>query len=116
MNTKKWKKLAPIKKGELHIGCLNCSTAEYEASMDKIIANVFGTASLLCDGREVVAGENYSRKHNDEFFTFANAEKLAAKDPNHDWQVVMYGPLHGETYQRHGKEKWVCVESNMGFV
>jgi hypothetical protein len=29
---------------------------------------------------------------------------------------VLDGPLHGETYQRQGKNHWVLVERNLGFA
>ena len=115
MPKRKWTKLPPIKKGELHIGCLNCSTAEYQASMDHLIGSGFGFAALLKDGDVVFDGDSVYEETG-QYPSFAEAEAEAAKDPNHDWQVVIDTPLHGETYQRHGKNKWICVESNRGFA
>ena len=42
-------------------------------------------------------------------------EEAVAEDPDHDWQVEIYGPMHGETYQRQGPGHWVMVKTNGGF-
>lgn len=46
----------------------------------------------------------------------ADAERAAVADPDHDWRIVLYGPLHGEVYQRHGLSEWMLVEKNEGFA
>lgn len=51
-----------------------------------------------------------------DYWTVSRAERLARQDPDHDWRIVLYGPLHGEVYQRHGRNQWVLVESNEGFA
>lgn len=51
-----------------------------------------------------------------EYWTVSRVERLARQDPDHDWRIILYGPLHGEVYQRHGKSQWVLVESNQGFA
>lgn len=51
-----------------------------------------------------------------DYWTVSRVERLARQDPDHDWRIVLYGPLHGEVYQRHGKSQWVLVESNQGFA
>ena len=53
---------------------------------------------------------------DDELMTCADAEMLAAKDPNHDWRIVLHGPLSGRTYQRHGPGRWMLVEKSEGFA
>lgn len=51
-----------------------------------------------------------------EYWDVAEAEKMAAVDPDHDWRIVLYGPLHGEVYQRHAEGVWNLVEKNAGFA
>lgn len=51
-----------------------------------------------------------------EYWEVSDAEKAAAADPEHDWRIVLFGPLHGEVYQRHGPEEWNLVEKNEGFA
>jgi hypothetical protein len=48
--------------------------------------------------------------------TVAQAEELAKADPDHDWRIVLHGPLRGMTYQRHGDTQWMLVEKNEGFA
>ncbi len=107
---KNWIKLLPIQKGDLHVGCANCSTAEYIAPMDLSIPVGYGSSDLMMD-KTVIWDENEGTE-----ITIQQAEDMAAKDPDHDWRIHRYGAMHGETYQRHGTNKWVCVESNPGFA
>ena len=107
---KSWKKLPPIKKGELHIGCLNCSSAARVAPLEMLISVGYGSSDLMMDNICM-----WDENEGDEL-TVAEAEKMAAKNPDHDWRIHRYGAMHGETYQRHDKDLWVCVESNRGFA
>lgn len=106
-----WEKLPPIAHDKLHIGCVHCSTACLEAPMDMDIGVGFGASWLSRDGEQVLDGEK-----EDDQVTVQRCEELAVADPDHDWRIVRYGPLHGETFQRHGPGKWICVESNRGFA
>ena len=115
MSEDKWEKLPQIESKKLHIGCLNCSTASLEAPMDMLILVGLGSAYVEKDGKIIYDGEKAHEKKK-KVWSVRDAEKLAAKDPDHDWRIVKYGPLHGETFQRHGPEKWVCIESNRGFA
>lgn len=118
MNTKKvkWKKLKPLN-GRIN-PCLCCPPIEAKACMKKIIAVGFGYAVVQKDGKIVLDGEEKTSKAKSMRGapTFATAERMAAKDPDHDWRVVLYGPLHGESYQRQGKGSWLLVEANQGFA
>ncbi len=40
----------------------------------------------------------------------------AAADPDHDWRIVLNGPLSGRTYQRHAAGEWALIEQNQGFA
>lgn len=110
-----WKKLSQIKAEQLNVGCLNCSTAALIAPLDMWIVTGFGMAIVTKDGHEIYDGERDYQK-NGKCKTVADIEKRARRDPNHDWRIIKHGPLHGETFQRQGKDKWVCVESNEGFA
>ncbi len=94
--------------------CANCPPIPTQAPMHKLICVGFGCAELQRDGQCVLDGEALS--HEDRPPTFADAEILAVADPDHDWRVVLQGPLHGETYQRQGVEMWVLIERNAGFA
>jgi len=112
-----WRKLPQIKPESLWIGCLNCSTATLEAPLDMLIVVGFGDAYATKDGEVIHDGEMDSQE-NDTYKVkrVKDIEDMAAKDPDHDWRIVKHGPLHGETFQRHGPNKWVCIESNPGFA
>lgn len=85
--------------------------------MDMLIAVGFGSAYVTRDGETVYNEMDYRDSvDGSEFWTVQTAENVAAQDPNHDWRIVKYGPLHGETFQRQGKGKWYCIESNKGFA
>lgn len=105
-----------IKPEELHIGCATCSSASLQADMDMRICVGFGYAALLKDDKEVWNERDNESGEWEGFMTVQQAEDMAAADPDHDWQIVLHGPLHGETYQRHGAGQWLCIESNQGFA
>ncbi len=117
MNTRNlnWAQVKPLEDKQLFIGCLCCSTACRIAHADLPIAVGFGSAVLTKDDELI-----YSETQDGPVGTVADAEKLAAADPDHDWRIQKDGPLHGETFQRHAKGKyagqWVCIESNQGFA
>lgn len=102
-------KVEPIDPKEIHIGCLTCSTAAPTLRMNRIMATGFGQVTVTKGDEMIWSGDDPEREAS-EF------EELAAKDPDHDWRIEFVGPLHGETYQRHGKENWVCIASNAGFA
>lgn len=104
-----FEKKPQIKEEELHLGCLACSTASLTLSMDRVLATGFGMVAVRRDG-VCIWSDDDPEKTAQEF------EDLAAGDPDHNWQIEFVGPMHGETYQRHGKENWVCIASNEGFA
>lgn len=110
-------KYEPIIEGSKN-QCKCCPPIPTQACMNKVIAVGFGAAYVSRDGLLVLDGEKrYSDSEDGEdLLTFADAEEVASKDPDHDWRVVFYGPLHGETYQRQGEKAWLCIERNDGFA
>jgi len=94
--------------------CLNCPPIEPTLDMDRTIAVGFGAAFVAKD-HETVFVETPDTEFED-CWTVAMAEAAAAADPDHDWRIVMDGPMHGETYQRQGEGRWVLVEANGGFA
>jgi len=83
--------------------------------MHMMIAVGFGTAIVTKDNKEVYDGEA-DWINNNEPKCVSDIEAMAKNDPDHDWRIIKYGPLHGETFQRHADDTWVCIESNMGFA
>jgi hypothetical protein len=107
-------------------GCLVCDSAGAKPltfPMDGLIAVGFGFAACTKDGQPVL--EEPQERFDDsgepideelEYPTGADAEKLAAADPDHDWRIQLEGPLSGRTYQRQGEANWVLVAQNEGFA
>ena len=96
-----------------HVPCLCCEPMQSQLCPNARISVGFGMAALTKDG-EIVWVE---QKHEwNECLTVAQAEELAAADPEHDWRIVLHGPLRGSTYQRHGEKKWMLIEKNEGFA
>lgn len=115
-----------IEGGANPCGC--CPTIPTQAPMDKIIAVGFGTAQAWRDDELVADGEGCGNKgpyfirdgqpeHIEDYITFGDIEEIAALDPDdHNWTIVLHGPMHGETYQRQGLGVWLCIERNQGFA
>jgi len=106
-------KLQPAIEGGQPAECRCCGPRLSQLCGDSVIAVGFGFAGLLRDGEVVYQedGEDWNR-----CMTVAQAEKLAATDPLHDWQIILNGPLRGSTYQRHGENQWVLIDKNQGFA
>jgi hypothetical protein len=107
---KGWKKEKPYK-DKIHQGCMNCPPVESIAPMDTIVAVGFGDAHISKDDKII-----FDERRGEEPHELKEFEEMAQQDPDHDWRLVLYAPLRGRIYQRHGKEKWVLIESNMGFA
>ena len=111
--TSAWTKLPPI---EAHYGgCLNCGPRPAQFPLEGVIAVGFGYAALHKDGAPVWS-EDEAVSDNSSMMTGAEAEALAAQDPDHDWRIVLHAPLSGRTYQRHGPGERVLVEMKQGFA
>ena len=100
-----WTKLPAIE-GKFG-GCLCCGVRASFFPPDGVIAVGFGYAGLHRDGEPT---------EDDAYMTGKIAEERAAADPDHDWRILLEGPLSGRTYQRHGPGHWALVEQNMGFA
>lgn len=92
-------------------GCLSCGVRPSFFPADGIIAVGFGYAGLHRDGEPM-----WTEQDGQEDMTGEQAEAMAAADPDHDWRIVLEGPLSGRTYQRHAASEWALIEQNMGFA
>jgi len=105
--------LMPVIEGGQSCGCLNCGATKTQLCGDSRIAVGFGAAYLSRDDETVwyEAGQEW-----EECMTVSEAESLARADPDHDWRIVLHGPLRGATYQRQAEATWLLIETNMGFA
>ncbi len=84
--------------------------------MDTLVAVGLGDARITKDG-ETIYEEPYGEKsYGKRFRRLRSFERLARKDPDHDWRLILLAPLRGRVYQRHGDGLWVLVESTQGFA
>lgn len=113
MSKTDWKK-EPAVEGK-HGGCLNCGPRPSFFPLNSAIAVGFGYAGLECDGEPVWVEPSIDYDEED-LMTGAQAEAMAAADPDHDWRIVLHGPLSGRTYQRHADGEWALIEQNQGFA
>ena len=82
--------------------------------MDGWIAVGFGSAGVTKDGKEVYSEPLDGDETN--IWTGAEAEQVAASDPDHDWRIHKYAPLYEAVYQRHGDGQWVLIQQGEGFA
>lgn len=108
--TTEWQKLPPLVEAGLRSGCLCCGPAETVLHMDDLIVVGFGVAQCTRDG-DYVLGEqdgNWPR--------VSEAEAAAEADPDHDWRILLLGPLSEHEYQRQDVGRWVLVRRGEGFA
>lgn len=105
--------LLPIVEGGDSHPCGCCSPSRTQLCKDSRIAVGFGDARLTKDGETVWQESGHEW---DECMTVEEAEEIARLDPDHDWRIVLHGPLRGATYQRQGDMAWLMVEKNEGFA
>jgi hypothetical protein len=91
-----------------NVGCLNCGAPPVVLSSKAALAVGFGMVDVSRDGVSEWTGNDWDMKAY-------RWTRRAKKEPDHSWQIEFVGPLHGETYQFQG-DKWVMVETNMGFA
>ena len=95
--------------------CAFCPPILAKCDMHKTIAVGFGDAHVSRDGECFYDGERALHEGMEPKQLY-QIERKAARDPDHDWRLHLFGPLHGEVYQRQGDKTWVLVEKNEGFA
>lgn len=95
--------------------CLHAGVAENLFPADGAIAVGFGVATLTKDG-ECVYEEPREGGAEESYMTGAQAEALAAADPDHDWRIYLMAPMSEREYQRHDAGRWVLVKQGEGFA
>lgn len=106
----------PLARGAQQCGCLNCGPKPNRLNLRQRIAVGFGDAYASRDGAVVLREAHGPHVTDKDSPTVQQAENMARKDPNHDWRIRFYGPLSGQTYQRHGRNEWVLVDTDRGFA
>lgn len=106
-----FEQLPVLENGYNPCGC--CPPIPSQLCSNAVIAVGFGYAALTKDGEAIWTEQGQDW---DDCMTVEDAESIAKLAPDHDWRIVLYGPLRGRTYQRHGECQWMLVEVNEGFA
>ena len=104
----------PAYTGTIHQGCLHCGVVTTTADLGLHVSVGFGFAGIKKDG-QVIYSEPYNAEW-DKIPTLRKFERMAQKDPDHDWRLILEAPLRSRVYQRHGKNEWVLIASGQGFA
>lgn len=102
--------LSPIESKQS--SCLCCNSIEQHLDFETELYNGFGGWQITKNGELYYQAENGDW---DNSKTLAEIEIEVSKEPNNDWQAVLFTPLRCATFQRQN-EKWVLVEQNDGFA
>jgi hypothetical protein len=89
--------------------------APEEFPRDGLVCTGFGAAQVLRDGEVVLDGNDFDEGPE---VTGEDAERAAAADPDHVWEIWLLAPLQERRYRREGREigRWVLVETGDGFA
>ncbi len=82
--------------------------------MDSAICVGFGYAAVERD-REAIWCEEPDMEYG-ECWTVSQAEAAAEHNPEHDWRILLIGPLSEGVFQRQGPERWVKIFDGPGFA
>ena len=115
-----WERLPPIAQGDaIHDGCLHAPATRAKAALNVKIAVGFGFAGISRDGEIVYREPQHDGPFSETWAKIPSLmkfENMARKDPDHDWRLILDGPLSGKTYQRQDRNEWLLVQSNRGFA
>jgi hypothetical protein len=113
VQSKPWFRPGLPKGAKKHVGCLCCGGSVDNLSMKTRLYNGFGGWTVFKDDTIV---SNMDNVGYDEAPTLLRFENMARKEPESEWRAELYLPLRGATYQRHGYNMWVLIETNPGFA
>jgi len=107
-----WTKLTPIKG---HLVCRICNAGSHDHPAEhSLLAVGFGGCSVTRDGKEVYSEQQAERDGAN--WTCAEAEQMAADDPDHDWRIHFFAPMYEAEYQRQGERHWPLIKKGQGFA
>lgn len=94
-------------------GCANCPQTEDKLSLNEVLYNGFGGYRVEKDDKVYYQGDPNGEWKS--FKTLKDIEKIAKKEPNAKWKVILDNPLRGAIWERE-KGEWVLKETNQGFA
>lgn len=106
--------------------CLCGGNSPDQFAMDSTIAIGFGYAQVTKDGNIVYDEALVEPKHLEEkgpdttewppYWTGQDAEDAAAADPDHEWRILVHGPLSGGEWRRSASSVWTLVKDLGGLA
>jgi hypothetical protein len=78
-------------------------------SPEAVIGVGIGYAALTRDGETV-----YEEDRAHDLMTVAQAERLAQREPDHDWRIHLVAQLEDRHYRRERPGRWVIYERGYG--
>ena len=94
--------------------CPYCGCRHAILPMQEVIAVGFGDALLTKNGEFIYSAMEV--QSCDDYMSVAQAEELAAADPNHEWRIHLISPFSELHYQRQGECHWVLYKKGEGCV
>ncbi|MGB5156870.1 hypothetical protein [Desulfobacterium sp. N47] len=94
--------------------CTFCGCKHSNLPMDEIIAVGFGNALLTRNGNCIYS--EIDAQSCGDYMSVAQAEEMAAADPDQDWRIHLLAPFSEQHYQRQGECHWVLYEKCEGFA
>ena len=70
-----------------------------------------GYAALTRDGETVYEEDHTGRR---DPMTVAQAERMAQREPDHEWRIHLVAQLEDRHYRREGAGRWVIYERGYG--
>ena len=106
-----WRKLKPLGHPGWS-GCYNCAPEPEVMPLDaELHDRIYGWVTVK-RGKDIVWSDDSNDPASHPLSEF---EAKAAADPEHDWRLVLWGPLSGQEYQRQDGA-WVLVKTDQGFA
>jgi len=90
--------------------CRQWAMADQYLMPDALIGVGIGYAALTRDGETVYEEDSKQR----DSMTAAQAERLAAREPERDWRIHLVAQLEDRHFRREGTGVWVLYERGYG--
>jgi len=111
-NKPKWYK-KPIE-NKLHRSCPCCGVTAQVLELDTKLYFGFGGWTITKNNEEFFIDRR--DVEFDEYKDLNHVEELIGDDIENEYIAELSTPLRGAIYQRHGKNNWVLISTNIGFA
>ena len=113
-------KMPALRVKDLNIGCPHCSTASFRVKMSRPL---YWMDDFITRNGHIVDFGMAKEPWADDFsipaaktITLMTVENFARRLADSDWRYEHVSAMHSTVFQRHGKNKWICIESGPGYA